>query len=235
MKLTCDYHTHTHHSDGSGTVEQNVLAAIKLGFSAIAISDHSVRHAVNGVRNVDRYLADIQKVRDAYKGIIDVRSALELNLLSLEGELDIPRGYEKSFDLLLFEFHKAALYRGAASAMHFLLPKSVDAKAIGLNTRAYIAAIEQFPVNVITHIGYGLPVDKLEIAQAAKKHGILLEINNKHPEFTVAELTACQQTGVQFILGSDAHAPENIGKVENAFKKAMEAKLPLSSIFNAKE
>lgn len=235
MKITLDYHTHTNHSDGSGTVEQNVLAAIKLGFTAIAISDHSVRHAVNGVRNVDQYLEDLQKAKEKFKGTIDVKAALECNILSMDGELDIPKGYEKSFDLLLFGFHKAALYKGVASAVHFLLPKREDLKSVERNTQAYLAAMKNYPVNVITHIGYGLPVDKLIIAKEAKKYGVLLEINNKHPEFTALELKACSETGVQFILGSDAHTPEAVGCVDRAMKKVLDAGLSADQIFNAKE
>ena len=235
MKIILDYHTHTNHSDGSGTVEENVLAAVSLGFTEIAISDHSVRHAVNGVRNIEKYLEDLQKAKEKYKGVIDVKAALELNLLSMDGELDVPQGYEKYFDLLLFGFHKAALYKGFASAMHFLLPKREDLKSVERNTRAYLAAMENYPVRVITHIGYGLPVDKLEIARAAQKCGVLLEINNKHPEFTAQELAACQETGVQFILGSDAHTPGSVGCVDRAIKKALDAGIGADRIFNAKE
>lgn len=235
MKLTCDYHTHTIHSDGSGTVEQNVLAAIDLGFTEIAISDHSVRHAVNRIRNIERYLEDLQKAKEKYKGIINVKAAVECNLLTMDGELDVPKGYEKSFDLLLFGFHKAAFYKGITSAMHFLLPKREDPKSVERNTKAYLAAIKNYPVAVITHIGYGLPVDKLKIASAAAQRGVLLEINNKHPEFTVSELKACQETGVRFILGSDAHSPGAVGCVDRAMRKVLEAGIDADKIFNVKE
>lgn len=233
--IAFDYHTHTKHSDGAGTVEQNVCAALEKGLAAVAIADHSVRHAVNGVRNVDRYLEDIRKARDRFRGQIDVKSALELNLLSLEGELDLPRGYETSFDLLLFGFHRAALYRGLASATHFLLPKSGGPAAVERNTQAYIRAMRCYPVSVITHIGYGLPVDKHKIAQEAAMRGILLEINNKHPEFHPDELLACSKTGVQFILGSDAHTPQSVACVQNAWIKVKQAGLSASRVCNVKE
>ncbi len=235
MKITLDYHTHTQHSDGSGTVEENVLAAIRLGFTEIAVSDHSVRHAVNGVRDIERYLGDIGKAKAQYKGTIEVKAALECNLLNLDGELDVPKGYEKCFDLLLFGFHKAALYKGFVSALRFLLPKSDDLQSVERNTKAYLYAMQNNPVAVITHIGYGLPVDKLKISAEAAKRGVLLEINNKHPEFTVSELKACRETGVQFILGSDAHSPESVGCVEHAMRKVVEADIGADRIFNAKE
>ena len=235
MKICCDYHTHTRHSHGAGTVEQNVQAAISRGLSAVAIADHSVRHVFYAVRNVDAYLEDIGRVREKYKGIIEVKSALELNLLSMDGQLDVPKGYENSFDLLLFGFHKLVWFRGFASALHFLLPKSHSPESVERNTQAYISAINRYRVNVITHIGYGLPVDKQKVARAAALRGVMLEINNKHPEFTVSELKACLETNVQFILSSDAHSPENVGLAPNAIRKAAEAGLPANRIFNAKE
>jgi putative hydrolase len=235
MKIFCDYHTHTQHSHGSGTVEQNVLAAISRGLTSIAITDHSVRHAFYAVRDVDKYLEDIHRIKEKYKGTIEVKSALELNLLTLDGQLDVPVGYENSFDLLLFGFHKLVRFAGFASSLHFLLPKREDIKSIERNTRAYILAMENYNINVITHIGYGLPVDKVKVARAAAKRGVMLEINTKHPEFSVPELIQCQETDVQFILSSDAHTPENVGQVKRALCVAAESGLPISRIFNAKE
>jgi putative hydrolase len=235
MKIFCDYHTHTQHSHGSGTVEDNVQAAIRRGLTSVAITDHSVRHAFYAVKDVNLYLEYISRVREKYKDVIEVKSGLECNLLSLDGELDIPKGYENSFDLILFGFHKLVRFSGMASSLHFMLPKATDLKTIERNTQAYISAIKNYNVNIITHIGYGLPVDKLEIASACASRGVMLEINTKHPEFSVSELKACQDTDVRFILSSDAHSPENVGNVENAIHKAVESGLAPERIFNAKE
>ena len=235
MKIFCDYHTHTQHSHGTGTVEENVASAISRGLTSVAITDHSVRHAFYAVKDVENYLADIARVREKYRGVIDVKSGLECNLLSLDGELDVPKGYENSFDLLLFGFHKLVRFRGLASSLHFILPKKNDAKAVERNTQAYISAIKNYNINIITHIGYGLPVDKLKVAAAAASRGVMLEINTKHPEFSVSELKSCQDTAVQFILSSDAHSPENVGNVDHAIQKAVESGLISKRIFNAKE
>jgi putative hydrolase len=235
MKPAFDYHTHTVHSHGTGTVEQNVEAAISRGLSEIAISDHSVRHAFYAVRDVEAYLKDISLMRDKYKDVIKVKSALELNLLSLDGELDIPRGYEKSFDLLLFGFHKLVRFAGPSSALFFMLPKSHSEKAVRRYTDAYLSAIRNNDVRIITHIGYGLPVYKPEIAAAAAKKGVLLEINNKHPEFSPEELKECLSTGVDFILSSDAHRPQDVGVTPYSIQKAQTAGVPAGRIINAKE
>jgi len=235
MRLAFDYHTHTVHSHGTGTVEDNVSAAVSLGLSAVGIADHSVRHAFYAVRDVEAYLKDIDRAREKYRGVVEVKSALELNLLSPDGELDVPRGYEKEFDLLLFGFHKLVRFARSPSALPFILPKSHTEKAVRRFTAAYLSAIENYNVAVVTHIGYGLPVDKTAVAAAAAKKGVLLEINNSHPEFSVEELKGCLETGVNFILSSDAHCPGDVGLAPHSIQKAQAAGVPLGRIVNAKE
>ncbi|MGI6154186.1 MAG: PHP domain-containing protein, partial [Christensenellaceae bacterium] len=195
-RIAGDLHTHTVHSHGTGTVEQNVLAAIEKGLDKIAISDHGFLHLAYRIRDIDAYIADIRGVREKYRDRIDVLVGAELNLLSLDGDIDLPAGYEDAFDILTFGYHKLVKYKGFKNIRQLLLPKSHSQKAIEANTRAYIRAMEKNKVDVISHPGYGLPIDKREVAKYAQQYGVALEINAKHPEFTVDELKACAETGV---------------------------------------
>jgi len=235
MIITSDLHTHTTFSHGTGTVEQNVLAAIEKGLCTIAIADHSVGHLAYGVRDVEGYLKEIDRVKNEYKDKIKVLSALELNILDESGKLDIPKGYENSFDMLLFGYHKFANFSGFFNKLRLLLPKSESHAAIRKNTNAYINAIERYKIDIITHPGYGLPIDKLEVAKKCAEVGTRLEINAKHPEFTIEELKKCMEIGVKFSINSDAHSPGRIGDIMPALKKACEAGIPARLILNAKE
>ncbi len=49
-KLTFDYHTHTTYSDGKGTMEESVKAAVERGLKALAITDHGPGHLFYGVK-----------------------------------------------------------------------------------------------------------------------------------------------------------------------------------------
>ncbi|MDL2237453.1 PHP domain-containing protein [Christensenellaceae bacterium OttesenSCG-928-K19] len=235
MRIVSDLHTHTRHSHGTGSIEDNVRAAIDKGLRAIAISDHGFDHIFYSIRDVDRYLQEIGDIKAKYAGKIDVLSNVELNLLSLDGKVDIPEGYEDSFDLKMFGYHKMVRCSDFKSARQFLLPKRHSVKSVALNTAAYIAAIEKNKIDIITHPGYGLPIDKIAVAKAAKEHGTALEINAKHPEFTVDELIACAQTGVTFVIGSDAHSPDRVGDFAAALERAQQAGLQASQIINAEE
>ncbi|HBU11786.1 MAG TPA: histidinol-phosphatase [Clostridiales bacterium] len=235
IRVTGDWHTHTTHSHGKGSMEDNVRAALLKGLASVAISDHGFSHLFYNIRDVDRYLLEISALKKQYAGRIEVFSCVELNLLSMDGDLDIPPGYEGAFDLTMFGYHKMAGFADAKSAWRFLLPKSRGKKAVEKNTAAYVAAVGKNKVDMISHPGYGLPIDKVVLAEACALRGTALEINAKHPEFTVEELMACAKTGVKFVIGSDAHSPERVGDFAAALARVYEAGLSAAQIVNAKE
>lgn len=232
LNITSDLHTHTVFSHGTGTVEDNVRAAMAAGLKRVAITDHGFEHMFYSVRDVDAYLEEIRRVRDTYRGSIEVLSGAEFNLMSLDGDIDMPKGYEKEFNIVLMGYHKLVKYHGARNFLHFMTPM-VGAKALARNTQAYVNAMERNKIDIITHPGYGIPIDKLEVARAAQKYGTALEVNAKHPEFTPEQLRACAQTGVLFSVGSDAHSPQNVGGFGPAIERAEEAGLTAAQIINA--
>ncbi len=235
LSIYGDYHTHTTHSHGKGSVEDNVLAAIKCGLEEIAIADHGPSHIFFGIRDTEKYLADIKEAKIKYSGQIKVFSCIEANIVSLDGGLDLPKNYINTFDKVLFGYHKMVRYNSMADKIHFLLPFSKSQKSADKNTRAYVLAMEKYNTNMISHPGYGIPIDKVLLAKEAAKRNVALEINAKHPEFTVEELRECAKTGVKFVIGSDAHSTDRVGDFFSAIKKAEEANILPEQIINAKK
>jgi putative hydrolase len=234
IEITSDLHTHTVHSHGKGSVEDNVRAAMAKGLEAIAISDHGFSHMCYRIRDIDSYLGDINSAKEKYAGRIKVMITVELNLVSLDGRLDMPECYRDRFDLTMFGYHKLSGYKGCRDFLYFMLPGSKRAKAIPTNTDAYIKAIERNRPSMISHLGYGLPVDKPAVCRAAARCGTAIEINAKHPDFTVDELVACAATGVLFVIGSDAHSTDRIGDFGPAVKMAELAGIQPCQIINAR-
>lgn len=79
-------HTHTCFSDGRKSVEQNIEAAIGLGFVSLGISDHS--HCIHDPGTMKagterQYAEHIGELREKYKGRIDVFTGLELDSFSV--------------------------------------------------------------------------------------------------------------------------------------------------------
>ena len=65
----------------------------------------------------------------------------------------------------------------------------------------------------MAHIGYGAPVNTVEIAKFCKEHNIFLELNGRKNCIPDDEMREVINTGVQFILNSDAHNYERVGDV----------------------
>ena len=233
LKIVADTHTHTVHSHGTGTVEDNVKAAIALGLRRITISDHGPLHMCYNIKDVEAYLRDIETVREAYKNDIEVLAGVEMNLLSSEGDVDFPEQWKDRFDVFLMGYHKLVRYKTLSDRFNMMLFKRSTEKAVERNTQAYLNAMDRYPIDIIVHPGYGLPVDLLRLAEYAAKKGVVLEINAKHPEFTPEELSACAKTGVKFSVGSDAHSPGRVGDFLPALKKAEAAGITAEQVINA--
>lgn len=239
IQIAGDFHTHTVHSPGIirshgiGTVEDNVKAAIDRGLKAVAISDHGMAHPFYGVRDVQKYLHDIEDVRSRYSGQIYVYAAYEANLLSLKGRTDLTDELKAGLDFPFFGYHRMVRYPNAADALHFMLPKSQSPAAVAKNTQAYIAAMDKNPVRMISHPGYGLPVDKTQLARAAAARNVALEINASHPEFTADELREAAAAGATFMINSDAHSPSRVGDFRAALERAEEAGISPAQIRNS--
>ena len=230
MKLIADYHTHTVHSHGTGSVDDNVEAALSLGLQTVGIADHSIAHVAYGVRKrkVDDYLACINDAKRKFEGRIEVKAGIELNLIGLDGSVDMPSG---CFDFLILGYHKTALCRDIKTAWMFFRGKNhVDAV-----TQAYMRAIQRHKITIVAHPGYGVPIDYTKLAQACADYGTLFEINNKHGELKAADLQQAAQTDVRFVLSSDAHSPDAVGRVPNAIRIAEQAGIAWSRIANIAE
>lgn len=80
-------HTHTTYVDGKDTPEEIILAAIEKGFSSIGFSEHSlVKYTLSPNRldstATERYKAEIRRLKDKYRGILDIFCGLEYDFYS---------------------------------------------------------------------------------------------------------------------------------------------------------
>ncbi len=230
MKLIADYHTHTVHSHGTGSVDDNAEAAFALGLQTVGIADHSISHLTYGVkkRKVDDYFESIAAAKRRFEGQIEVKAGIELNLIGLDGSVDMPKG---RFDFLILGYHKTAVCRDVKTAWTFFR----SSRYVDAVTKAYMRAIQRHRITIVAHPGYGVPVDYRRLAQACADYGTLFEINNKHGELKIEDLKIAAQTSVSFVLSSDAHSPSAVGLVPNAITIARQAGIPAGRIANISE
>lgn len=231
MRLTADYHTHTVFSHGTGSVSDNVEAAIKLGLNEVGIADHGTANLAYGIkrRSLKQYIDAIEAAGKQFADRIRVKTGIELNLIGLDGSADIPQGFK--FDILIMGYHKSALTKDIKTMWAFIAGKSHKQ---GI-TNAYMLAIQKHRINIVSHPGYGVPVDYRLLGRACADYGALFEINEKHADLSAEDIQAASSEGARFVISSDAHRPQDVGKTPGAIELVKSAGLSLKQLANIGE
>jgi putative hydrolase len=243
MELIADYHTHTVHSHGRGTVEENVAAAQRRGLSAVAITDHGPANYFNlGVKAPEVLLSiqkEIQRVEEERPGI-QVLAGVEANVVSSEGDLDVPDDLLRDLDVVLVGLHPLVHYRSPGDALKMGLVNLAGrvSPAVGrqvreTNTRALEEAVTRHEVDIITHPGLHVSIDTARLATACASAGTALEISAGHPYMTPEFVAVARESGAAFAIGSDAHRPEDVGELSRGLAVAEAAALPPALVLNA--
>lgn len=238
--LCFDLHTHTVYSHGKGTIADNARAASAAGLEVLGIADHGPGHVGYGFRmsDVGSMRRDIEAVFREIPGL-KVLLGAEANIINRSGHLDISAGDQKLFDFIIAGYHYGVFGERPVSAFFIhaggivgSLTGRTSAGARNRNTDLIIAAVESNSIYAVSHPGAKNPVDIAEVAACCARRGTLLEINEKHGELSVESIRTAAESEANFVLGSDAHRPENVGRVGEALQRAREAGLQLSRIVN---
>ncbi|WP_018247918.1 PHP domain-containing protein [Orenia marismortui] len=244
MKLYADYHTHTRYSHGKGSIRENIEAAIEKGLKEIAIADHgpaSQGLTKLGVKDAATLLEIKKEVEkyDKFYPEIKVLSAVEANIINIDGDLDVPRFILKELDKVLVGFHLYIRPSSWKDGINIIFNNAIMSR-LNLkqeeirykNTDILIKSLNKYKIDIITHPGYRVNIDTSTLAKAAVKRGTHLEINESHMHTTEEYLRIAVSEGAKFSLGSDAHAPEQVGCVDNSLDLATKAGLTRDDIIN---
>lgn len=236
MQILADYHTHTVYSHGSGSIEDNVVEAISKGIKTIGISDHGYKHMTYGVKikNIYKMREEVDKLNIKYTNI-DILLGMECNILDENGTIDMNEEIEGILDYVMAGYHFASAPTSVKSMYnHYNNYVNKNEKSKEYNTNAIINAMKKNKIFIITHPGDKGDVYIEEIAKVAKETNTKLEINSSHGFLNTDQLNKIKDIGNKFVIGSDAHKPENVGNFELAMKIIREANLDLSLVENIK-
>lgn len=236
QKIFGIYHTHSCFSKfnhGKDSPEDMFATANKLGLVEYGLSDHGYKHFF-GITKKNAYrlrnmIDDANKIYDT-----KILFGMELNLLGLEGEVDVTPKINELLDIRLMGVHKAGRV-SIKNFFKFILPnlfKGKDPKVIERNTDAYIKAIKKHGIDIVTHPQEYIRVNLVRLAKACVENNCYLEINNKHLKITKEEMNELLKTDVKFIVGSDAHRKEYITRVDQALNFIKEYNIPEERIAN---
>jgi putative hydrolase len=244
-RVFADYHTHTKYSRGAGTILDNARAAKERGLEIVGIADHGPANWGHWARTelcvFDRIVAEARSVEKEISGLT-VLAGCEANIISFQGELDVPRELQRKLDQVLAGFHTTIIPKRIHEGFKFitgralgLVSPKLKRQARNDNTKAMIAAVYNNEIDIITHPGWHISIDTPELARACVKTNTALEINAKHGVKSVSFIRAAARQGVQFAIGSDAHRPGRVGRVENGIKAAFAAGLEPDQLINVRD
>lgn len=235
MIIYGDYHTHTPYSHGKGSVLENAMVAKSKGLKEIAITDHGFSHGAFGIKRgqIDNVLMDIEKAKKATG--INVILGIEENFLSLDGKIGINKNDLDYLQIVNVGYHKLAKANSLKDFNGLFVPNNLHfytKSQIEKNTICVLKSIETQPINVITHLGVGMPVNVGEIARMAREKNVFIELNGKRIAFTRGDIEALLKYDTQFILNSDAHRAERVGDVRNGMNYVIKYNIPEKNIVN---
>lgn len=235
MKFFGDYHLHTRVSDGRVDINAHVAAAKRKGLSEIAISDHSFSslfyHATEKKLGKQR-----EEIAALNRYGVKIYQGIEGNLIG--NKLDVPNSVIRELDVLTVGFHRFITPAKMQGESRFLLKNGFGSERakkalIDENTRNYISVIENYPIDIIAHLGHRAPVDFKAVCECAGKHGVYIELNAKHLDALENGIDDAIASGVNFIVGSDAHGAKNTGEFAAVERFIIRHNIPLDRVFGA--
>lgn len=224
MKTLIDLHNHTVASGHAySTMEEMIARAQRKEIKILGISDHApglpgsanVFHFTN-LFVVPRYIEDLILL----KGV-------EVNIMDLEGNIDMPLRSLKRLDYAIASLH----------------PPCVEPGTKEENTNAILEVMKNPYVKIIGHPDDSrYLLDYEALVKASELYNVALEINNAslRPDSYRQEglknaatiLKLCKKHGVKVVFASDSHVSYDIGNFCNCIKVAEDVGFPNELVIN---
>ena len=231
MKFVGDYHTHTVASDGHSTLSDNVAAAKRAGLLEIVVSDHGFQTVLKGMTPKK---FEFQQEFESGEKSIRVLRGLESNILNTAGEIDTPDEYIRRLDVLTVGYHRYLKPKHMFTKFIFTNgfgTRRAKQKLVDMNTCAYVQALEKYPIDIVAHLNHKALVNARPIFEKARETGAYIELNAKHLDTFLPLVKDAVESGVNFIVSSDAHRSKDIGAFDEIAKFVENNNIPLERVF----
>lgn len=196
--IHADLHMHTTWSDGTASIREMAEAARARGRQFIVITDHSRSAAIAGGLSIERLLEQQQEVRavDAEMRPFRVFHGSEVEIRA-DGELDFPDDI-----LVQLDFVVASLHTGLRQPR-----EQVTARLIRAIRNPHVDLIGH-PRGQLIPDREGADLDMDAVFEAARAHGIALEINSNPARLDLEAQYARRavELGIPIAIDTDAHA-----------------------------
>ncbi len=192
-----ELHAHSHYSDGSLSVMEMAEAARQMGYSYLAITDHSPSLGVAGglsAKRLRRQQADIEAANRKLSGFT-VLKGTEADILA-DGGIDYPEKVLATFELVIASVH----------SRFGMSEKEMTARIIKAVQNPYVTAIGHLTGRLLGQ-REAYQVDVGAVVAACAEHRTALELNTNMERLDITDLVCRQarEAGVKVLLGTDAH------------------------------
>ncbi|OGD18026.1 MAG: DNA polymerase III [Candidatus Aminicenantes bacterium RBG_16_63_14] len=217
-----DLHVHTRASDGSLSLGEVVDLARKMGYSYVAICDHSQAAKYARGLAADRLAAEMEEIEALNRTLKGFRvlKGSEVDILS-DGSLDFPDELLGRLDFVV-------------AAVHSGFKKNV--------TERMLKALENPHVRTIAHPsgrlisgreGYDVDLDK--VIDGAARLGKALELNSYYDRLDLDELhlKKAKEKGVKITMGTDTHFADGLAMMRFGLGIARRAWLGKGDVLNS--
>lgn len=215
-----DLHCHSDWSDGTTPIQEMAAAARALGHEYLALTDHSPRLRVANGLSAERLREQLGVVRGLSGDGFTLLTGIEVDILD-DGGLDQEDSLLDELDVVVASVHSKL---------------RMEARAM---TRRLVAAATDPRVDVLGHVTGRLitgergtrppsEFDAHAVFAACAASGVAVEINSRpEREDPPDELIALAlQAGCLFAIDSDAHAPGQLGLIDEGAARAERAGVP---------
>jgi DNA polymerase (family 10) len=192
-----DLHVHSDWSDGISSIEELFEESKKLGYSYLAICDHSESLKIAGGLSKEKLLEQVNEIQKINSDIenFHIFSSLECNIKP-DGSLDIRPEIIKKVDFITAAVHSSF---------------NMSEKEM---TKRIINAMENEEVRVLAHptgrlLGrreaYKVNLD--ELIDSAKKNDVFFEINAfpDRLDLNDTNIKYAKEKGMKFVISTDSH------------------------------
>jgi DNA polymerase (family X) len=218
-------HTHTTFSDGLHTLQEMAEAARGLGYSYIAITDHSKSAFYANGLSPERVLQQMDEIDRLNNELAPFRifKGIESDILH-DGSLDYDADILAKFDLVIASIHSNL--------------RMDEEKA----TRRLIAAVENPHTTILGHptgrlllSREGYPIDHKAVIDACAGNGVAIELNANPYRLDLdwTWIPYAVEKGVRISVNPDAHSREGIRDIHYGVLSARKGGLTADMCLNA--
>lgn len=200
-----DLHTHSNWSDGEATIEEMAEAAQKLGYSYIAVTDHSQSLKIAGGLSPGRLSGKRKEIAafNSKKKGIRVLYGAEVDI-GPRGRMDYDDGILAEFDIVV-----GAVHTGFTQSKKQLTERLVKACK---NRRVHIIA---HPTGRLRGVRNAYPLDLDTVFKAAADTNTCMEINAYAQRSDLDDINCrmAAEHGVRLAVNTDSHHPGQLANM----------------------